>query len=223
VVALVNATDSPLARAAQHVVPLRAGVESSVAATKSYIASLAAIVHLIASWTQDNDLQAALEQAPDLLERAWHLDWSGAVEHLRHANSLYVIGRGLGLGIAQEAALKLKETSGLHAEAFSGAELRHGPMALVGEGFPVLSFAQHDETRESIEALASELNRMGADVMLAGSAVPGVLELATLRAHPAIEPLLMIQSFYRLANALAVARGRDPDRPPHLRKVTETV
>lgn len=223
VVALVNADDSPLARAAHHVVSLRAGVECSVAATKSYIASLFASVHLVANWTQDSDLQAALEHAPDLLQRAWQLDWSAAVEHLRQANSLYVVGRGLGLGIAQEAALKLKETCGLHAEAFSGAELRHGPMALVSKGFPVLAFAQHDATRESIEALASELNRVGADVLLAGSAVPGVLELPTLRAHPAIEPLLMIQSFYRLANALAIARGRNPDRPPHLRKVTETV
>jgi glucosamine--fructose-6-phosphate aminotransferase (isomerizing) len=223
VLALVNAEDSPLARAADHVVPLRAGVEASVAATKSYIASLAAIVHLVASWTQDRGLQEALEQAPDQLERAWQLDWSGAVEHLRLTNSLYVVGRGLGLGIAQEAALKFKETCGLHAEAFSAAELRHGPMALVRAGFPVLAFAQHDETREGVEALASELSRVGADVLLAGSALPGVLELPTLRAHPAIEPLLMIQSFYRLANALAVARGHDPDRPPHLRKVTETI
>ena len=223
VLALVNAGDSPLARAADHVVPLHAGVEASVAATKSYIASLAAIVHLVASWTQDRGLQEALEQAPDQLERAWQLDWSGAVEHLRLANSLYVVGRGLGLGVAQEAALKFKETCGLHAEAFSAAELRHGPMALVRPGFPVLAFAQHDETREGVEALASELSRVGADVLLAGSAFPGVLELPTLRAHPAIEPLLMIQSFYRLANALAVTRGHDPDRPPHLRKVTETI
>jgi glucosamine--fructose-6-phosphate aminotransferase (isomerizing) len=223
VVALVNAEESPLARAAHHVVPLRAGVESSVAATKSYIASLAAIVQLVASWTQDSDLHAALDQAPDHLERAWQLDWGTAVEHLRQASSLYVVARGLGLGIAQEAALKLKETCGLHGEAFSGAELRHGPMALVRGGFPVLAFVQHDETQESIEMLARELTRVGADVLLAGSEVPGVLALPTLRAHPAIEPLLMIQSFYRLANALAIARGRDPDHPPHLCKVTETM
>ena len=96
-------------------------------------------------------------------------------------------------------------------------------MALVKKGFPVLAFSQHDETREGTEALAAELARMGADVVIAGSGPPGVVALPTLRAHPAIEPLLMIQSFYRLANALALARGRDPDRPPHLSKVTETV
>ena len=223
VVALVNSEESPLARAAQHVVPLRAGIETSVAATKSYIASLAAIVHLVGCWTQDHELQSALEQAPDQLASAWQLDWGAAVAQLRAAESLYVVGRGLGLGIAQEAALKLKETCGLHAEAFSAAEVRHGPMALVRSGFPVLAFAQHDETREDVDALATELCRLGANVLLAGSQVPGVLALPTLRAHPAIEPLLLIQTFYRLVNALAIARGRDPDRPPHLRKITETV
>ena len=223
VLALVNAEGSPLARTAHHTIPLRAGVETSVAATKSYIASLAAIVHLVACWTQDRELHLALEQAPDQLVRAWQLDWGAATEHLRSASSLFVIGRGLGLGIVQEAALKLKETCGLHAEAFSAAELRHGPMALVRAGFPVLAFSQADETREGVEALARELSGVGADVMVAGLEIPGTLALPTLRAHAAIEPLLMIQSFYRLANALAIARGLDPDRPPHLRKVTETV
>jgi glutamine---fructose-6-phosphate transaminase (isomerizing) len=223
VLALVNAEDSPLACTAHHVIPLRAGVETSVAATKSYIASLVAIVHLVASWTQDRELQLALEQAPDQLVLAWQLDWGAATEHLRSASSLFVIGRGLGLGIVQEAALKLKETCGLHAEAFSAAELRHGPMALVRAGFPILVFSQHDETREGVEALARELSGVGADVIVVGPEVPGTVALPTLRANAAIEPLLMIQSFYRLANALAIARGLDPDRPPHLSKVTETV
>jgi glucosamine--fructose-6-phosphate aminotransferase (isomerizing) len=223
VLALVNAENSPLARAAHHTIPLRAGPETSVAATKSYIASLSALAHLVARWTRDAALADALAYAPALLENAWQLDWSPAIEQLREANNLYVVGRGFGLGIAQEAALKFKETCGLHAEAFSAAEVRHGPMALVGKGFPVLAFTQHDETRDGIETLAADLGRMGADVLLAGSEVPGVRSLPTLRTHPAIEPMLMIQSFYRAAEALAVARGRDPDRPPHLSKVTETL
>jgi glutamine---fructose-6-phosphate transaminase (isomerizing) len=223
VVALVNDEDSPLARASSHVIPLRAGAEESVAATKSYIASLSAIVQLVGQWTRDDGLLQALDGAPDQLERAWHLDWSAAIEPLRDAGSLYVVGRGLGLGIAQEAALKLKEACGLHAEGFSSAELRHGPVALVGRGFPVLAFAQGDETRADVEALARELAGLGARVLLAGSQVPGAITLPSIRAHPAIEPLLLIQGFYRFANTLALARGRDPDRPPHLRKVTETV
>jgi glucosamine--fructose-6-phosphate aminotransferase (isomerizing) len=223
VVALVNDDQSPLAHAAHYTIPLRAGAETSVAATKSYIASLAAIVHLVAAWTDDAELMQALAQAPGQLAGAWLADWSGAVEHLRAAQSLYVVGRGLGLGIAQEAALKLKETNGLHAEAFSAAELKHGPLALVRPGFPVLIFAQSDETHAGVVELAAELARGGADILLAGGDAPGALVLPTQDAHPAIEPLLRIQSFYRLVDALALARGRDPDHPPHLSKVTATL
>ena len=223
VLALVNAKDSPLAQLAHQTIPLWAGHEASVAATKSYIASLAAIVHLVGCWTRDSELLEALGRAPQQLELAWHLDWSAAAVGLQFASDLYIVGRGLGLGAAQEAALKLKETCRLHAEAFSAAELRHGPMALVRSGFPVVLFAQSDETRAGIEALAAELVDRGATVMLAGGRQAGVLPLPTLTAHPAIEPMLLVQSFYRLANTLAIARGGDPDRPPHLRKITETV
>ena len=223
VLAFVNAEGSPLSRSAHHTIPLHAGVETSIAATKSYIASLAAVVHFVAAWTRDRKLEDALTQAPELLAQAWQLDWSAAIPTFRGADSLYVIGRGLGLGIAREAALKFKETCGLHAEAFSAAELRHGPFALVRPGFPVLAFAQHDETLAGIEAVAAELRHAGAEVALAGSDLPDVLSLPALSAHPCIEPMLMIQSFYRFANALSLARGRDPDHPPHLRKITETV
>ena len=161
--------------------------------------------------------------APDLLARAWNLDWSDAIVTLRSAANLYVIGRGLGLGVAQEAALKLKETCGLHAEAFSAAELRHGPMALVGAGFPVLAFAQHDETHAGLLYVAAELAGMGATVMLAGGESAGAISLPCDRADPALEPILQVQSFYRLVNSLALARDRNPDHPPHLHKVTATL
>jgi len=223
VVALVNAKDSPLAALADHVVPLCAGVETSVAATKSFIASLAAIIHLVSCWAEDRELSGEIRKAPRHLERAWDLDWSAAVAHLQPASDLYVIGRGMGLGVAQEAALKLKETCGMHAEAVSAAELRHGPMALVRPGFPVIVFSQNDEARAGVELLAAELVARKADVMIAGSRCQGALHLASEPAHPVIEPMLIAQTFYRMANALSLARGLDPDRPPNLRKVTETV
>jgi glutamine---fructose-6-phosphate transaminase (isomerizing) len=223
VVALVNAKDSPLAQRADHVVPLCAGPETSVAATKSFIASLAAIIHLVSCWAEDRELSEEIRKAPRHLERAWSLDWSAAVEHLKAATNLYVVGRGMGLGVAQEAALKLKETCALHAEAVSAAELRHGPMALVRPGFPVLVFSQNDEARAGVEVLAGELVTRKADVMIAGSRCQGALHLASEPAHPVIEPMLIAQTFYRMANALSLARGLDPDRPPNLRKVTETV
>lgn len=223
VVALVNAADTPLAHLADHALPLCAGLETSVAATKSFIASLSALIHLVASWTRDKGLYESLRKAPKQLEHAWRLDWSAAIERLRPAGDLYVVGRGLGLGVAQEAALKLKETCALHAEAVSAAELRHGPMALVKAGFPVLIFSQNDEARAGIEMLAMELIARQACVMIAGSRCPQALQLPAEPADPVIEPMLLIQSFYRLANALSLARGLNPDRPPHLRKVTETV
>jgi glucosamine--fructose-6-phosphate aminotransferase (isomerizing) len=223
VIALCNSMDSPLVQLADHAIALCAGVETSVAATKSYIASLSAIVHLLSSWTSDHTLMDALLQAPDQLERAWLLEWDGAVSTLQRAVNLYVVGRGFGLGIAQEAALKLKETCGLHAEAFSAAEVKHGPMALVGAGFPVLMLSQDDESRTGIEELARDFIGRGAAVLVAGAQVAQAIVLPTLPAHPVIEPILLIQSFYRMVNALAIARGFNPDAPPHLNKVTETL
>lgn len=223
VVALVNDEQSMLARRADHVIPLRAGAESSIAATKSHIASLAAILHLVAEWRGDVELQDALAKLPDELEDAWRLDWQPAVASLKEAGNLFVLGRGLGLCVAQEAALKLKETCGLHAEGLSAAELQHGPMALVRAGFPVLMFSQDDETRASNAALAALLVQNGAALISAGLDTPGALGLPGIRAHPVAQPILLIQSFYRMAEALSRARGYDPDRPPHLSKVTETV
>ncbi|THD80666.1 MAG: SIS domain-containing protein [Phenylobacterium sp.] len=223
VVALVNDEISPLALQADLAVPLCAGPELSVAATKSCLASFSAVAQLVAFWLDDPALIAAVDGLPNLLAAAWTEDWSAAEARLADASDLYVLGRGVGFAVAQEAALKLKETCGLHAEALSSAEVRHGPMALVGAGFPILAFAQDDETREGVEAVIQLCLDQGAGVMKAGgTGQPGAQPLPTPRAHPLVEPIAMTQSFYRMACQLAVARGFDPDRPPHLKKVTET-
>jgi glutamine---fructose-6-phosphate transaminase (isomerizing) len=223
VLGLCNSPDSPLAERADALVPLHAGIETSVAATKSFIGSLSAILHVLAAWTQERTLTTALMSAPDRLAQAWQCDWSAATGPLRDAVNLYVIGRGYGLGAAQEAALKFKETCGLHAEAFSSAEVKHGPMALVRAAFPVLMLSQADETRAGMEVLAREFIARDAHVLTAGFEAAGAPMLPTIQAHPVLEPMLMIQSFYRFVNSLALARGLDPDSPPHLNKVTETV
>lgn len=222
VLALVNVEDSSLAAMADHVILLRAGAELSVAATKSYICALTAVLHLVANWARHDDLLQALASLPGQLQAAWQLDWQPMVDALTPAHNLFVLGRGLGLGVAQEAALKFKETCGLHAEAFSSAEVRHGPMALVQTNLPVLMFAQEDETRPGMEQLAREWSAGGVTVLMAGHAVPGVRTLPVLTAPAAIAPVLFAQSFYRWAAILSVARGFDPDHPPHLQKVTET-
>jgi len=222
VLALVNDLDSPLCDIADEVLALAAGPERSVAATKSFITSLTAIARLVAAWSEDYALAGQLRELPVLLQQAWALDWSPLVDALIDARNLYVLGRGLGLGVAQEAALKLKETSQLHAEAFSTAELRHGPMALIAPGFPALMFNQSDRTSKLVQETASTLSQRGARVFLSGGEAAGAVSLPDVPSAPLLEPILQIQSFYRAANALAVARGLDPDQPPHLLKVTET-
>ena len=223
VLALCNSADSPLMAAADLAIELHAGPERSVAATKSYLASLAAIAQLVAAWKEDAKLEAALAQLPDLMDRSWALDWSAALPELESAENLYVVGRGLGLSAAQEVALKCKETCGIHAEAFSSAELRHGPFALLRKGFPALLLAQHDATRPGIETLAVELVRRGVPVLLAGANAAGPVLLPSVEAAAELAPILLVQSAYRMIASLAVRRGLDPDRPPHLHKITETV
>jgi glucosamine--fructose-6-phosphate aminotransferase (isomerizing) len=224
-VALVNDTDSPLAGSAEVVLPLLAGPERSVAATKSYIASLAAILQLVALWSGDAELNAAVARLPEQLDQAARLDWSAAEGMLLNARSLFVVGRGPGFGIAQEAALKLKEICGLHAEAMSSAELMHGPLALPGADFPVVAFLQQDPTEAGMVKVLRSLSARGVPVAAAGSedrSAGTVLLPSVAGAHPFAAPILLIQSFYLLAEKLAWARRRDPDRPPHLKKVTET-
>ncbi len=222
-VAFVNAEVSPLAEAAEFVFPLHAGPERSVAATKSYIAQLVAGARVVSAWSQDSEFATALAALPQALERAARLDWSSAVQALQGADRLFVIGRGTGLPVALEAALKFKETCGIQAEAFSGAEVKHGPMALVDSGYPMLVFAPRGPAQAGLVALAEEMKGRGARVLLAApQGTPGAeLELASTE-HPDLDPIAAVQSFYPMVEALARARGLNPDEPPHLAKVTKT-
>lgn len=222
-VAFVNAEGSPLAEAAQHVFPLHAGAEKSVAATKSYIAQLVAGARVVAAWQGDDDLLAALQQLPQVLEQAAALRWDMAVEALREADRLFVIGRGTGLPVAMEAALKFKETCGIQAEAFSGAEVKHGPMALVEEGYPMLVFAPRGPAQAGLLALAEEMRGRGARVLLAAPAgTPGAELPLVCSGNEDLDPIAVVQSFYPMVEALARARGNNPDQPRHLAKVTKT-
>ncbi|MDC8785058.1 SIS domain-containing protein [Roseateles koreensis] len=222
-VAFVNADASPLAEASQYVFPLHAGPENSVAATKSYIAQLVAGARVVAAWSGDEDLQAALQQLPVALREAAAQRWDVAVDVLKGADKLFVIGRGTGLAIAQEAALKFKETCGIQAEAFSGAEVKHGPMALVDAGYPMLVFAPRGPAQAGLLALAEEMRGRGARVLLAAPAgTPGAELTLSCTGNEDLDPIAAIQSFYPMVEALARARGRNPDQPPHLAKVTKT-
>jgi len=222
-VAAVNVPGSPLEDACEFYLPLLAGPELSVAATKSYIAMLSVSAQLVAHWQKDAALLDGLKSLPDALRRAGALDWSKAVDELRDAERMIVIGRGLGLAIAQEAALKLKETSGIQAEAFSSAEVRHGPMELIDRDYPLLVFAPRGPEQAGLLQLARDMQARGARVLLAAPEdVPEATLPLVSTAHAALDPIAAILSFYVMAAGLAAARGRNPDAPRHLMKVTET-
>lgn len=222
-VVLVNDARSPLAETAQWLLPLQAGAENSVAATKSYIAQLVAGARVVAHWQDDAALRAALADLPVALDRAAGLDWQTLVDVLADAEQMFVIGRGTGLAIAMEAALKFKEVCGLHAEAFSGAEVKHGPMALVEGGFPLLIFAPRGPAQAGLLELAEDMRRRGARVLLAAPlGTPGAELPIAATGSDDLDPIAAIQSFYPAVEALARARGLDPDRPRHLSKVTRT-
>ena len=224
VVALVNDEHSPLAGAAEYVLPLGVGPERSVAATKSCIGAMSALYHLCAEWRGDNEMRHALATLPETLAEAWRTDWPQAVPPLREANQALILSRGIGLAGAQEAALKLKETCMIQAEGISAAEVRHGPMTIVGEGFPVIAIATFDASQPSVNGISRDFLDCGACVMVAGEPLDGAMRLPTPRASDSnLQPLVFLQAFYKFANALSHDRGLDPDRPKNLRKVTETV
>ncbi len=222
-VALVNDIDSPLAQAAEWAIPLHAGKEQSVAATKSFITSLVAGARLVAHWQNDPELIEGLAALPQALDEATRADWSAALEVLTPARNIMVVGRGISFPIALESALKFKETSALQAEAFSGAEIKHGPMALIEDGYPLLIFATRGPTQAGLVQLATEMRGRGARVLLAAPADIAERDLTLPVAATAdLDPIVAVQAFYVMAAHLSKARGMDPDRPRHLNKVTKT-
>ncbi len=224
-IAVVNQANSRLAAKADAVIPLHAGTETSVAATKSCIASAVALAALIAEWRDDAALRNAVARLPEAFEATLSRSWDAALPVFEAAQSAYVIGRGPALPVAAEAALKLKETCVLHAEAFSGAEVMHGPLQLMQEGFPVIAFNQPDQSRDAMRDSIDRLRALQGrvfSVTVDAADDPGHLGAAAT-GHPALDPLAMLLSFYSFAERLSRARGHDPDRPSHLRKVTETI
>jgi glucosamine--fructose-6-phosphate aminotransferase (isomerizing) len=222
--AFVNDETSPLAVEPDRLLPLRAGPERSVAATKSMIAGLVAGADLVAAWRGDSALSEALDALPAALAAQREPPPEALVDLITSAKSAYVLGRGATFAIAAEAALKLKETCAIHAEAFSSAEVLHGPAGIVTPGFLVIAFMPQDEARAGMNETLDRLREMGARVVIIDVAVDDASDLLATAdgGHPQLAPIAMIHRFYGLAEACARRLGRDPDRPKNLRKVTET-
>lgn len=219
-VAIVNAVPSPVADAAEFVLPIAAGLEHSVAATKTVIGSMTAGAGLIAELADDTALRAALDRLPERLHRTLTLDWSAVSRDLAVASAVFVASRGLGLGPARELALKLAEILRLPALGFSAAELQHGPRAALSSRTPVIMMRLMDETAATVDDLASELRESGIAVHLCGGPRSNLPWLGD--DDPAIDAIAMLVPAYRMIEQTARAWGFDPDRPPWLSKVTET-
>ncbi len=223
-VALTNAPGSPLASGSDHSVDIRAGSELGVAATKTYVNSIVAGLMILAAWTGDEDMSEALQRLPAQMARAVTLDWSALAEDVEGEPSLFILGRGPALAIAHEAALKFKETCNQHAEAYSAAEVLHGPVSMVGAGFPVLGLAVRDAAEGSVVETAERLAGGGAAVHVTSGRATKARKLDFVdTGHPLTDAVALIAPFYGFVERLARDRGLDPDRPVRLKKVTETL
>ncbi|GAA0345956.1 SIS domain-containing protein [Bowmanella denitrificans] len=215
VVALVNDTTSPLAELVDFVLPLNAGAEKAVAATKSYLCTLSALLQMVAYWKQDKELIAALEQLPEALQQAIDAPVQLTVDFVRDLKHCVVLGRGFGYAIARELALKLKEVCSVHAEAFSSAEFLHGPVTLVQKKLAVVDLTIEDESVDAHRQQIEEVGRRGAVLCHMAQTSKDI--------HPRLAPLTLLQRFYLDVEQVAQALGYNPDSPVGLNKVTQTL
>ena len=214
-IALVNDETSPLTEVVDEFVPLKAGAELSVAATKSYLATLSALLQLTANWSKNAELLSALDELPTALEQVISSTPQLTAQALEGVSNMVVLGRGLGFAVCKEMALKLKEVSSIHAEAFSSAEFLHGPVTLVEQGLAILNCDVLDESKQSHQQQVDEVASRGADMVHMSQVVTDV--------HPRLAPLLVLQRFYLDVAQVAISRGFNPDEPKGLKKVTKTV
>jgi glutamine---fructose-6-phosphate transaminase (isomerizing) len=223
-VALTNVEDSPLGRAADAVLRLEAGDELAVAATKTYMNSLGAIALLFATATRDAEALDELRRMPAQLAQQLDLSWQVALDTIEGGT---VVARGVNYGTSFEIALKIRELSGLLFEAYSAADLMHGPVAAIGHGWPVIAVAPTGPVFEVMREAATELRRRGAR-LLAVSDDPGLLAQADtpLPLLPGVpewlSPLIAVVPGQLVALRLAQLGGRDLDSPLGLSKVTLT-
>ena len=221
--AIVNDPESPLARAAADVIPLHAGVERSIAATKTYTAQLLAVALLSSALSPSRRHAEGLGALPDAVAETLGVEGAArrAAARIAKAARLVVLSRGLNYPTAHEIALKLKELALLDAEALSGADFRHGPIALAGPGLPaVVVSPPGTATGGDLAELAAELERRGSPVLLIGPRRRGSLPLPRL--PELLSPIVAVVPGQLLAFHASRARGLDPDSPRGISKVTET-
>lgn len=227
--AVTNEPESPLARAADHTLPLYAGLEKAVAATKTYTTELFTLAMLSAALEGNVERWAALQRVPGWVEQVIETssDLTQQAARFRGAQKLVVLGRGFNYSTAFEIALKLKETSYLVAEPYSVADLLHGPVAMIDRGFPIILLAPSGRTLADIPTLLSLLEERGAEVLLLSDSPELLARVESRIELPAgvpewLSPIVSVVPGQLFAFALALGAGNNPDRPRGLSKVTMT-
>jgi glucosamine--fructose-6-phosphate aminotransferase (isomerizing) len=220
-IAIVNDVTSPVAEACELTLPVGAGPERAVAATKSVVLSMVISGQLVAALTSDNALSEKLSQLPQRFSDALGCDWSAWSGSLAAARAAFVIGRGFGLGPAREIALKIAETMRLPTLGYSAAEVRHGPLAAASAETPLLVLRQNDGSSAMVDALIADLRARKLNVFSVGD--PGATLPWIGNDDPICDAITMLLPAYATIEQAARDRGFDPDNPPNLTKITETL
>ena len=228
-VTVTNAPDSPLAQAADFVLPLDAGRERAVAATKTYTAQLAALALLAVQLAGDAQRLAELQSVPEAVEETMALEMqiARAAQRYAYATECVVLGRGYNYATAFEIALKLKELTYIVTEPYSSADFRHGPVAIVERGFPAIVVAPQGEVYPDMLALARELSNREAELIVISEQDEALRLARTPLRLPMslpewLSPFTCVVPGQLLALHVTLAKGYDPDHPRGLKKVTET-
>lgn len=219
-VTVTNDLDSPLAHAAEHAVGIHAGPERAVAATKTYTAELLALHLLFGGRDGAREAAPIPDAAAATIGLTTEESLAAQTGRLRDTERIVVTARGYSYATAREAALKLMETSYLSALAFSGADLLHGPLAMIDESVPVIAVSSPGLGGEAMRPVLERLTALDAHILCVGA--DGDLPIAAQGVPEHLLPILEILPLQRLAWRLALDRGVDPDRPRGLSKVTQT-
>ena len=227
--AVTNDPDSPLAAQADYVLALHAGEERAVAATKTYTAQLTALALLACVLGDDPDRLAALKRVPSALENVLDREEliASGVERYRYMETCVVLGRGYNYATAFEIALKLKELNYLIAESYSSADFMHGPIAVVGSGFPAMVVAPNGKMFDTMRDFSLELKSRGAELIIISDRQDLLAESVTPLPLPEnipewLSPIVAVVPGQLFALHLTLVKGNDPDRPLGLQKVTIT-
>ncbi|MDY6820179.1 MAG: SIS domain-containing protein [Deferribacterota bacterium] len=228
-ITITNDQNSPIANISNYLIPMFAGSEKAVAATKTFVASSFASLYLNYTMRADNKHIEKLYSLPDVISDVIEMKIDDSFIELTKIKNAYVIGRGYLLPFALEAALKLKEVCNIHGEGYSASELLHGPLALIGKDFPIIYFCVDDATKEQTKKTIEYVNKIkplaymlttSRDSFQVDEKYSHILKSVN---EPEVDPLILITFFYRIVYKIAVEKGLDPDNPPFITKVTNTL